>query len=150
MPPTGGCRSIKCGTARQAEAHRSAALFFGEDILGIVADFLAHERYLDQRQDVVCGAARRSNQHTVTALTARPVAGGGQRADSRRTEVGDRAEIDRQRCYAGTAFDGDLAVQGRRGVRIDIAADDDAPGRFSRADRSRRIPSRLPVDALSG
>ena len=66
--------------------------------------------------------------HTVAALAARPVAGGGQGADPGRPQVGDCAEIDRQRCYAGTAFDGDLAVQGGRSVRIDITADDDAAG----------------------
>ena len=106
------------------------------------------DRYLDQRQDVVRGAAGRGNQHTVAALPARPVAGGGQRADARRSEVGDPAQIDRQRCYAGTAFDRDLAVQGGCGVGVDVAADDDAAG-VRRADR-RRIRSRLPADRLPG
>ena len=138
---------VQSGAARPGRLN--PLLLFGEDVIGLAGGLAADKRHLDQRQDVVRRASGRSHQHTVAALPARAVAGGGQRADARRPEVGDGAEIDRQRCYAGTAFDGDLAVQGGCGGGIDITADDDAAGQFSPRP-ARRIRSRLPVGRLSG
>jgi hypothetical protein len=42
--------------------------------------------------------------------------------------VGDFAEVDRQRRYAGTAFDCNQAIQGGRGGGVDVAAHEDAAG----------------------
>ncbi len=128
-PPTAGCRSIRCGTARRADPNLRRRRFRrGPPTTGIWT-----------RDKTWCaGLPGGGDQHTVTTLPARPVPRGGQRADARRSEVGDPAEVDRQRCYAGAAFDRDLAVQGGCGDGVDVAADDDVAGV---ADHRRRIRS---------